>query len=94
MISRISALIEFWGITPEDLQRESPELARAPSRPEMKYRHPVTGETWDGQGPHPEWMRRALLKEGYRVDELKPDLQDNAAAALLASSSLIRQLDS
>lgn len=36
-----------------------------------KYRHPVTGETWDGQGAHPDWMRQALLKDGYRVAELR-----------------------
>ena len=28
-------------------------------------------ETWDGLGAHPEWMRQALLKDGYRVAELK-----------------------
>jgi hypothetical protein len=31
----------------------------------------VSGETWDGQGEHPQWLRDALLKEGYTVDALK-----------------------
>jgi DNA-binding protein H-NS len=74
VLARISALIEFWGITPEDLARDEvlPACASPSAVPYVKYRHPVTGETWDGQGLHPEWMRRALLKEGYRVEELKP----------------------
>ncbi|WP_374674246.1 H-NS histone family protein [Ideonella sp.] len=76
VLARIEALMEYWGITVDDL------LAPATAAPEptaslaplpVKYRHPVTGETWDGQGPHPDWLRRALLKEGLRVDELKPD---------------------
>jgi len=75
VLARIEALMEFWGITVEDLLAPTPEPATppAPAGPlPVKYRHPVTGETWDGQGPHPDWLRRALLQEGMRVDELKP----------------------
>jgi DNA-binding protein H-NS len=74
-------LVEFYCITPEELTDErdmcnSPESARGASESSValtravKYRHPVTGETWDGVGPHPDWMRQALLKDGYRVAEL------------------------
>ena len=74
MLARIEALMEFWGITVDDLLAPTPE-AEIPPPPgplPVKYRHPVSGETWDGQGPHPDWLRRALLKEGLRVDELRP----------------------
>ena len=76
VLARIEALMEYWGITVEDLLAPTPE-PEAPPPPAgplpVKYRHPVTGDTWDGQGPHPDWLRRALLKEGLRVDELKPE---------------------
>ena len=66
--------MEYWGITVADLVAETPEGAPPPASPPppVKYRHPVTGDTWDGQGAHPDWLRRALLKEGLRVDDLKP----------------------
>lgn len=77
VLARIEALMEFWGITVEDLLADTPEPEAPPPPPPgslpVKYRHPVTGDTWDGQGPHPDWLRRALLQEGLRVDELKPD---------------------
>ena len=74
VIARIEALMEYWGITVADLEGETPDLpppAVAPPRT-VKYRHPVTGDTWDGDGSHPDWLRSALLKEGYRLDELRP----------------------
>jgi len=69
----VRKLVEFWNITPQELRapmRPSPPSAPAGSLP-IRYRHPVSGETWDGQGEHPEWLREALLKQGYTVDELK-----------------------
>lgn len=74
MLARIEALMEYWGITVDDLMSPTPEpdTPPTPQAPPVKYRHPVTGDTWDGQGPHPEWLRRALLHEGLRVDELRP----------------------
>lgn len=74
VIARIDALMEYWGITVADLEGETPPEAPVPAaapRP-IRYRHPVTGDTWDGDGPHPDWLRSALLKEGYRLDELRP----------------------
>jgi DNA-binding protein H-NS len=75
VIHRIRMLVEFWAITPEELEGE---LAPAPPPCEpagpaaVKYRHPLSGETWDGIGPHPQWLRDALLKEGFTVEQLKP----------------------
>ena len=68
-------LVEFYRITPEELTgtarvEADRSVALVQERP-VKFRHPVTGDTWDGVGPHPEWMRQALLKDGYRVDELR-----------------------
>jgi DNA-binding protein H-NS len=74
-------LVEFYRITAEELTDVQPPCnssepaagesdgSVAQTRP-VKYRHPITGETWDGVGPHPDWMRQALLKDGYRVAEL------------------------
>ena len=69
----VRKLVEFWNISPQELRGP---LAPAPPPPmpgtlPIRYRHPVSGETWDGQGEHPPWLRDALLKQGYTVDELK-----------------------
>ena len=75
VLARIEALMEYWGITVDDLLAPTPEPdAPTPATGPLpvKYRHPVSGETWDGQGPHPDWLRRALLQEGLRVDDLRP----------------------
>lgn len=70
----IRKLIDFWRISPEELQFEASEMP--PELPEIavlppKYRHPVSGDTWDGQGTQPQWLREALTKGGYTVDELR-----------------------
>ncbi len=39
--------------------------------PVLKYRHPRTGETWDGEGAQPPWLREALTRQGYTVEELR-----------------------
>lgn len=79
VIHRIRMLVEYWGITPEELEQPLEQLWAPPPPPPgplpVKYRHPVTGETWDGEGSHPQWLRDALLKEGYTVEQLKPPAQ-------------------
>lgn len=71
-LARIESLVEFWRITPDEL--DGPDLPPPPRPPTaapcVKYRHPVSGETWDGEGTQPDWLRVALSKEGYRVSEL------------------------
>jgi DNA-binding protein H-NS len=75
VIHRIRMLVEFWAITPEELEGELPPPPAPLADPgpiRVKYRHPQSGETWDGLGPHPQWLRDALLKEGFTVEQLKP----------------------
>jgi DNA-binding protein H-NS len=36
-------------------------------------RHPATGECWDGKGEQRQWLRTALLNQGYAVGQLKPE---------------------
>jgi DNA-binding protein H-NS len=69
----VRKLVEFWDITPEELCGPLPHAEPSPPPPPKppRYRHPVHGATWDGQGEHPQWLRDALLKEGYTVDELR-----------------------
>ena len=70
----IRKLIEFWRISPEELEFEAssvpPVLAEVVSS-SPKYRHPVSGDTWDGQGTQPQWLRDALTRGGYTVEELR-----------------------
>lgn len=68
-------LVELWRIRPSELATAQP-ASRRPAQPAIKYRHPVTGESWDGDGAQPEWLRRALGTEGYRVAELQPGTDD------------------
>lgn len=76
VVARIQALIDFWDIREDELR--SPDAASTPlaATPAVdaavKYRHPVTGEHWDGVGAQPGWLRQALLQEGLRLDELRP----------------------
>ena len=77
VIHRIRMLMEFWAITPEELAANVAPPPPAPSAapPAVKYRHPHSGETWDGTGSHPQWLRDALLKEGFTVEQLRAAAQ-------------------
>ncbi|MEX8494168.1 H-NS histone family protein [Sphaerotilus sp.] len=70
-IRKIRKLMDFWRITPAELRGRP--IVRAYSREpaEIRYRHPVTAEVWDGRGSQPQWLRDALIKEGYTVEELR-----------------------
>lgn len=71
-VATIRALMEFWGLTPDDLERALADGPQPEPRSDaVKYRHPVSGDTWTGQGSQPEWLRIALTREGYTVDELR-----------------------
>lgn len=73
-LARIEGLIEYWQISVDEIEAAPdvpPPSASAGSG--VRYRHPVSGETWDGRGEHPEWLRRALLTEGLRVADVKLD---------------------
>jgi len=76
----VRKLVEFWQIRPQELRGPLPPPPPPPPAGPVtiRYRHPVTGETWDGQGEHPQWLRDALLKEGYTVDALKRAVADSS----------------
>lgn len=72
-LRKIRFLMDFHRITPEEIEAapeappsELPEIVAA-----VKYRHPQSGATWDGEGSQPAWLREALLHEGFTVDELR-----------------------
>jgi DNA-binding protein H-NS len=72
-IRSIRKLIDFWQISLEELVVDGEMPVRPTPVPESlpKYRHPISGDTWDGQGSQPIWLRQALTREGYTVDELR-----------------------
>lgn len=81
-LRRIEQIMEFWGITRHELERSLRRHPLAVQRPTarcVKYRHPVTHLTWNGSGAQPEWLRHALLQEGYTVAQLRPDPLSAAA---------------
>lgn len=67
-VERCRQMVEFWRIQPGEIKAAR---LQAPPVPQTKYRHPMSGESWNGVGPQPDWLRAALLREGYRVDELR-----------------------
>jgi DNA-binding protein H-NS len=77
----VRKLVEFWQIRPQELRGPPPAPPPPASPAAIRYRHPVTGETWDGQGEHPQWLRDALLKEGYTVEALKRAVAEPPAGA-------------
>ena len=77
-IRKIRKLMDFWRITPAELRGRPVPVVQVPL--EIRYRHPVTLEVWDGQGAQPQWLRQALIKEGYTVEELRPVGQSGGAA--------------
>lgn len=72
-LGKARRLVEFWQITSEEL--DGPSQQAEP--PRYRYTHPKTGETWDGSGPQPEWLRRCLLTEGYRLDQVRTTVSVN-----------------
>jgi DNA-binding protein H-NS len=76
-IRKIRKLMEFWRITPGEI-RAAPRVVvvQAEVSAPPRYRHPVSGETWDGQGRQPDWLRHALTQQGYTVDELRRAVLD------------------
>lgn len=77
VLRAIRKLVDFWHITPSELQCDAlvaapvPRPQAPPPSTRYRYRHPLSGETWDGQGAQPQWLREALTREGYTVQELR-----------------------
>ena len=76
-VRAIRKLVDFWQITAEELDMgpQAPRVPQAPPPPAAprgpKYRHPFTHQTWDGEGVQPQWLKEALTREGFTVDELR-----------------------
>jgi len=83
-IRSIRKLIDFWQIDLQELVVEGAQPVRPAPVVEvpLKYRHPMSGETWDGQGSQPPWLKEALTRQGYTVEELriKPESGDEPSA--------------
>lgn len=74
VLRSVRKLIDFWDITAEDLAGiPEPVFVPTPKRAPAttKYQHPITSETWNGEGSQPQWLREALTREGYTVEELR-----------------------
>jgi DNA-binding protein H-NS len=74
VLRSVRKLIAFWQITADELSGiPDPVRVVAERKPPAgpKYRHPRTGETWDGEGMQPPWLRDALTRQGYTVEELR-----------------------
>lgn len=71
VLHQLRQLVQYWGITEQELRCDAKPDGMASASPAVRYRHPISGETWSGEGPQPPWLKTALVKEGYRVDELR-----------------------
>jgi DNA-binding protein H-NS len=85
IVRSVRKLVEFWQITPRELggDNSAPRKSAPAPKPQPmlpKYRHPRSGETWDGEGSQPPWLREALTKQGYTVEELRIDSRLNREA--------------
>lgn len=85
VLRSVRKLVDFWQIEAHELGGISPPVAAPlpvvaePARP--TYRHPISGETWLGEGSQPEWLKAALTREGYTVEELRLSVSDDPATS-------------
>ena len=72
-VQALHALKAFLHDQVDDLEalRLQRRRAVAPMPRTVRYRHPVSGCTWDGQGHQPQWLRDALLHEGWLLIDLR-----------------------
>ncbi len=83
VLRSVRKLVDFWQIEAHELGGMPPPVAAPlpavtePARP--SYRHPISGETWQGEGSQPEWLKAALTREGYTVEELRLTVSDDPA---------------
>lgn len=49
-----------------------------------RYRHPLSGHSWDGHGRQPRWLQQAVLVEGYTVEALRRAARQGWVAATTA----------
>lgn len=83
VLRSVRKLVDFWQIEAHELGVIVPHVAEPspaavePARP--SYRHPISGETWQGEGSQPEWLKQALTREGYTVEELRLTVSSDPA---------------
>jgi DNA-binding protein H-NS len=68
LLERIKAMLLEHGLTPEDLGWTRTTRRKIKTVGPKRYRNPDTGETWNGYGRPPKW-----LKPGDRLRYLDPD---------------------
>ncbi len=86
VLRSVRKLVDFWQIEAHELDGIVPVLA-APLSAEQerlrpRYRHPISGETWCGEGSQPDWLKAALTREGYTVEELRLSVSDDPATSV------------
>ena len=61
--------------------RDSQRKKAMPGDPDyVKYRHPVTGQTWSGKGKQPAWIAQALGFDGLTEEQLRADSEASVTA--------------
>ncbi len=84
VLRSVRKLIDFWQIDADELAGIPEPAAPAVEErvaPVHRYQHPITGEIWNGVGVQPQWLREALTREGYTVEELRLKDAKNAEQA-------------
>jgi DNA-binding protein H-NS len=79
LILQIRGLMATWQIEPweltglgrREIQISNGASGHKPRSLPAKYRHPVSGEEWTGQGRQPQWLKDALTVEGMTVEQLR-----------------------
>ena len=84
-IRKIRRLMDFWQISLHELRGKPTVMQLAKVAPVVRYRHPISGLTWDGEGGQPDWLRAALLREGYTVDELRRAAQPDGETSTVSA---------
>ncbi len=59
-IAECRRIIEMFGLTAFDLKLAVPTQEQTRIRRPAKYRDPLSGKTWSGQGREPKWFAAAL----------------------------------
>lgn len=91
VLRSVRKLVDFWQIEADELVLDQADRFCAPPaavEAVPKYRHPRTGDTWDGEGSQPQWLRHALTKEGYTVEELRAGAMAPGAQQLASPTGI------
>lgn len=74
VLREIREAVDFYRLTPREIFKKSElraQMLRLQKPSAKLYREPETGDTWNGRGRPPEWLRRAEAagkdREAFRV---------------------------